>query len=391
MPSQKDELLEWRKEFPILNNTTYLISNSLGAMPKSVYDKMHEYADVWATRGVRAWEEYWWELNKEVGNIIAPIIKAGQNEISMHMNISLLQSIILSCFDFKNSKNEIVYSNLEFPSDMYVFEKFATRFGANVKVVYSDNQVIPSTEKILDAINENTLLVPLSHVLFKSAYIMDVQAIVKKAHLVGAYVILDTYHSAGTIPVDVKELGIDILIGGVLKWLCGGPGGIFLWVEPSLRNKLEPVITGWLAHKNPFAFEEKMEYTNDVYKFLNGTPSVPALYSSQEGPKIINKVGIDKIRKKSIHQTSLIIDEAQKEGYKINSPLDSAKRGGTITLDMPDSYLISKELLKREIIIDYRNEAGIRFAPHFYNSDDEILFAMSELKKIISHKLYFNE
>ena len=260
-----------------------------------------------------------------------------------------------------------------------------------LKTVYSDDQVIPSTEKILDEINEKTLLVPVSHVLFKSAYIMDVQAIVKKAHSVGAYVILDTYHSAGTIPVDVKELGIDILIGGVLKWLCGGPGGIFLWVEPSLRNKLEPAITGWLAHKNPFAFEEKMEYTNDVYKFLNGTPSVPALYSSQEGPKIINKVGIDKIRKKSIHQTSLIIDEAQKEGYKINSPLDSAKRGGTVTLDMPDSYLISKELLKREIIIDYRKGAGIRFAPHFYNSDDEILFAMSELKKIISHKLYFNE
>lgn len=390
MPSQKDELLKWREEFPILNNTTYLISNSLGAMPESVYDKMHEYSNIWATRGVRAWEECWWELNSVVGNIIAPLVGAGSNEISMHVNISLLQSIILSSFDFKSDKNEIVYSNLEFPSEMYVFEKFATKLGAKVKVVESEDFVIPSTEKILEAINERTMLVPVSHVLFKSAYIMDIKAIVEKAHSVGAYVILDTYHSTGTISVDVKELGVDILIGGVLKWLCGGPGGIFLWIEPSLRAKLEPAITGWVAHSNPFAFEEKMNYTQDVYKFLNGTPTIPALYSSQEGPKIVNKVGIDKIRKKSIHQTSLIIDIAQKEGYKINSPLDANKRGGTVTIDMPDSYLISKELLNRNIIVDYRKDAGIRIAPHFYSSDDEILFAMDELKKIIQNKSYRN-
>ena len=390
MLSQNNELLKWRGEFPILNNTTYLISNSLGAMPKSVYDKMHEYAETWATRGVRAWEECWWELNSKVGNIITPLIGAGLNEISMHMNISLLQSIILSCFDFKNDKNEIVYSNLEFPSDMYVFEKFATRLGAKLKIIKPDNTVEPNIEKLLEAINEKTLLVPVSHVLFKSACIIDVNSIVEKAHSVGAIVILDAYHSVGTIPVDVKKLGVDILIGGVLKWLCGGPGGIFLWMEPELHRKLEPVITGWLAHNNPFAFEEKMEYTPGVYKFLNGTPSIPALYPSQEGPKIINKVGIDKIRKKSIHQTSLIIDEAQKAGYKINTPLNADKRGGTVTLDMPDSYLISKELIKRNIIVDYRKDAGIRFAPHFYTSDDEILFAMDELKKIIQNKSYLN-
>jgi kynureninase len=388
MHTNTDELLKWREEFPILNNTTYLISNSLGAMPKSVFDKLSEYADIWARRGVRAWEEVWWELNSEVGNIIAPLIGAGSNEISMHMNISLLQSIILSCFDFKGGKNEIVYSSLEFPSDMYVFEKFAARLGAKTKIVNTDDQVIPSTEKILDAINDNTLLVPVSHVLFKSAFIMDINAIVEKAHSVGAYVVLDAYHSVGTIPVNVKTLEVDILIGGVLKWLCGGPGGAFLWIKPSLREKLEPTITGWLAHKDPFAFAKNMEYTQDVYKFLNGTPSVPALYSVQEGPKIILKAGIDEIRKKSTHQTSLIIDEAKKGGYKINTPLEADKRGGTVTLNMPDSYLISKELLRRNIIVDYRKDAGIRIAPHFYNSDNEILFAMNELKKIIDSKFY---
>ncbi len=388
MPSKKDKLLKWRKEFPILSNCTYLISNSLGAMPCSVYGKMNEYAETWATRGVRAWEECWWQLNAEVGNSIAPLIGAGENEISMHTNISSLQSILLSSFNFSKNKNKIVYSNLEFPSDMYVFEKFATSLGAKLKIIKSDNLIEPPTEKIINAIDEKTLIVPLSHVLFKSAYIMDVKAIVKKAHSVGAIVILDAYHAVGTIPVDVKKLGVDILIGGVLKWLCSGPGGVFLWMKPSLRKKLEPKITGWLAHENPFAFEKKMKYTQGVYKFLNGTPSIPALYAAQEGPKIISKVGIENIREKSIHQTSLIVDEAQKEGYKINTPLNYKVRGGTVTLDMPDSYMISKALLKKNIIIDYREGAGIRFAPHFYNSDDEIFFALSELKKIIKKKAY---
>ncbi len=388
MPSKKDKLLKWRKEFPILSNCTYLISNSLGAMPCSVYGKMNEYAETWATRGVRAWEECWWQLNAEVGNSIAPLIGAGENEISMHTNISSLQSILLSSFNFSKNKNKIVYSNLEFPSDMYVFEKFATSLGAKLKIIKSDNLIEPPTEKIINAINEKTLIVPLSHVLFKSAYIMDVKAIVKKAHSVGAIVILDAYHAVGTIPVDVKKLGVDILIGGVLKWLCSGPGGVFLWMKPSLRKKLEPKITGWLAHENPFAFKKKMKYTQGVYKFLNGTPSIPALYAAQEGPKIISKVGIENIREKSIHQTSLIVDEAQKEGYKINTPLNYKVRGGTVTLDMPDSYMISKALLKKNIIIDYREGAGIRFAPHFYNSDDEIFFALSELKKIIKKKAY---
>lgn len=388
MPYQKDNLLKWRKEFPILDKSTYLISNSLGAMPRSVYSKMQEYAETWADRGVRAWEEGWWMMNAEVGNTIAPLIGAGMDEISMHTNISSLQSIILSSFEFSRKRNKIVYSDLEFPSDMYVFEKFATALGAKLKIIKSRALIEPPTEKILDAIDERTLLVPLSHVLFKSAYIMDVKAIVKKAHSVGAIVILDAYHSVGTIPVDVKKLGVDILIGGVLKWLCGGPGGVFLWIKPSLRKKLAPKITGWLAHENPFAFEKTMKYTQGVYKFLNGTPPVPALYAVQEGPKIVAGAGVQNIREKSIRQTTMIINEALNEGYKINSPVDFKKRGGTVTLDMPDSYLISQTLLKKNIIIDYRKGAGIRFAPHFYNSDDEILFALDELKKIVSKKAY---
>jgi len=388
MKTQIDELLKWREEFPILKVKTYLISNSLGAMPRSVYDRMHDYAEIWATKGVNAWEEEWWELSFKVGNIIAPLIRALPDEISMHPNISLIQAILISSFNFQTKRNKVVFSNLEFPSDMYVYEKLAQNAGARIEIYNSNDGITFPTEKIIDAIDEKTLLVPISHILFRSAYVVDVKSIIEKAHSVGAIVILDAYHSVGTVKVDVNELGVDILIGGVLKWLCGGPGGAFLWTNPILKNKLEPKITGWIAHKNPFAFEDKMEYTDTAYRFMNGTPSIPALYAAQEGPKIVAKAGIDKIRKKSIRQTSLIITEAQKEGYRINTPLDENVRGGTVTLNMPNAYEISQELIRRNILIDYRDGAGIRLAPHFYNTDDEILFALDELKNIIETKSF---
>ncbi len=385
MNTQQDELSIRRKEFPILEKNTYLISNSLGAMPKGVYQKMHDYADIWAARGVQAWEDEWWNLSLKVGNLIAPLIGAGEDEISMHTNISLLQSILISSLDFSTKRNKVVYTDLEFPSDMYAYEKLASTFGAKINIVKSEDGITTPTEKLLDSIDDETLLVPISHVLFRSAYINDVKTITDKAHSVGALVILDAYHSVGTIEVDVKKLGIDILIGGVLKWLCGGPGGAFLWIKPELRNQLEPKITGWFAHKNPFAFDEKMDYTDTAYRFLNGTPSIPALYAAQEGPKIVNRVGIKIIREKSVRQTSLIIEKAQQEGYKINTPLDSQLRGGTVSIDMPDSYEISQELIKRKILVDYRPNAGIRLAPHFYTTDDEIVYTMNVLKQLVNN------
>jgi len=383
MNTLQDDLLKWRKEFPILEKSAYLISNSLGAMPKGVYNKIHDYCEIWSTWGVQAWEYEWWELSLKVGNLIAPLIGAGKDEISMHPNISLIQSILISSFDFSGNRAKVVYTDLEFPSDMYVYEKLASSFGAKIHIVKSEDGITTPTGKLIESIDEKTLLVPISHVLFRSAYINDVKTITEKAHSVGALVILDAYHSVGTIEVDVKELGVDILIGGVLKWLCGGPGGAFLWIKPELRNRLKPKITGWLAHKNPFAFEDKMHYTDTAYRFLNGTPSIPALYTIQEGPKIINKVGIKNIREKSVRQTSLIIEEAQKKGYQINTPLESRFRGGTVSIDMPGSYEISKELIKRKILVDYRPKAGIRIAPHFYTSNEEILNAMNVLNELL--------
>lgn len=382
MERHTDELLIWRDEFPILKKSTYLISNSLGAMPKGVYEKMKEYADTWANLGVKAWQESWWELSLKTGNLIAPLIGAGQNEITMHPNVSLIQSIIISSFNFQGKRNKVVYTDLEFPSDMYVYQEFAKNKGAEIKIIKSEDGFIPLIEKLIEAIDENTLLVPVSHVLFRNAYKMDIKSIVEKAHSVGALVVLDAYHAVGTVKVDVNDLGVDILMGGVLKWLCGGPGGAFLWVKPELREKLEPEVTGWLAHSNPFAFENEMEYTNSAYRFMNGTPTIPSFYAAQEGPKIINKIGIDKVRNKSIHQTGIIIKKAEAAGYKINTPKDPNLRGGTVSIDMPNSFEISNELLNRNIMIDFRPGTGIRIAPHFYNTDEEIDILFDAFKEI---------
>ena len=384
----RDSLLKWRKEFPILEKSTYLISNSLGAMPRSVYNKMHEYAETWATRGVRAWADSWWEMSIAVGDVIAPLIGAKSGEVSMHTNISLLQAILISCFDLSGKRNKIVYTDMEFPSVMYVYEQFARAQGAKLKIVKSNNSITVPTNKLLAAIDENTLLVPISHVLFKSAYIQDVQTIVERAHKCGALVILDAYHSVGIIPVDVRKLGVDILVGGVLKWLCGGPGGAFLWIRPSLRKKLKPKVTGWMAHKRPFAFETSMRYSEDTTRFLNGTPSIPALYAATEGPRIISQVGVKRIREKSKHQTQLVIERAQQYGFRVVSPMDPEQRGGTVTISVPHAYEVSRELLRREIIVDYRQGAGIRLAPHFYNSDEEVLHTVDQIIEILKTQAY---
>ncbi len=231
-----DELLKWRGEFPILDRTTYMISNSLGAMPRGVYQGLRSYADSWAERGVRAWEEGWWEMAVGVGDQIAPLIGAGQGEISLHQNVTLTQAVISSCFDFRGPRNKIVMVELEFPSIQYFYHE-QRRLGARVEVVPTPDHIRIDLDSLLAAIDETTLLVPISQVLFRSSCIVDARAIIERAHRVGAHVILDVFQAAGSIPLDVRSLGVDFAVGGVLKWLCGGPGVAYLYVREDLRAK----------------------------------------------------------------------------------------------------------------------------------------------------------
>jgi kynureninase len=367
-----DDLLQYRAEFPILAHTNYLISNSLGPMPRSVPDALAEYTAEWGGHGVRAWTRGWWEKPVDTGNEIAPLLNAEPGTVVMVPNVTFAHSVILSALDFTGPRDTIVMTELDFPSVRYACEALAERFGARVVVVRSDDGISIDQDRLLEAIDERTRLVAISHVLFKSAWINDANAICRHAHRMGALVSLDAFHSVGIIPVDVQESGADFLSGGVLKWLCGGPGGCFLYVSPRIRDSLSPALTGWQAHARPFAFEEKMELATGPFRWLNGTPVIPALYAAAEGPRILRRAGMEAIRAKSTRQTSRMIDLAEARGYRVNAPRDESRRGGTVAIDVPNGYEVAQVLLARDILVDYRVGAGIRAAPFFFTTDEEI-------------------
>jgi kynureninase len=384
-----DELLKWRSEFPILDKAVYLISHSLGAMPRATFDRLHDYAEAWATRGVRAWAEGWWEMPVTLGNEVARIIGAEPDTVVMHQNVSICQSLIISCFDPAPERNKIVYSELNFPSVMYVYEAHARNNRFRIHTVKSDDGITVPLERMLAAIDEETLLVPISHVLFKSGFLQDARSIIERAHEVGARVVLDTYQSAGTVPFSVKDLNVDFACGGSVKWLCGGPGAGYLYVRPDLQTQLEPRTTGWMAHESPFAFEGgAIRYAPNITRFLHGSPAIPALYAAESGYRIINEIGVEAIRRKSIGQTSRLIELAEEAGFRVTSPRDATQRGGTITIAAEHAAAMTKELIAREFIVDYRPGAGVRISPHFYTKDEEIELVIREMKTIRDTRAY---
>lgn len=380
-----DDLLQYRSQFPILQSTTYLISNSLGAMPVGVYDAMKGYADTWAIRGVRAWEEKWWMLAAEVGDQIGRLMNAPAGSVSTHQNVTTCQAVLASCFDFSSKRNKIVYSDMNFPSVMYFWEA-QRAVGARVHMVKTDDGVTVPLQRLLDAIDEETLLVPVSHVIFRSAFIQDAAAIIRKAHQVGALVVLDTFQSLGTVPVDVQALDADFACGGVLKWLCGGPGVAYLYVRPDLGTRLQPRLTGWMGHQNPFGFEiGPTRYADPPFRFMNGTPHIPSLEAARPGLKVISEVGIPNIRRKSKQQTARLIELADEQELRVNTPRNPDQRGGTVSIDVPQE--VARELINRDILVDFRPKAGVRLSPHFYNTDAELEFAMNALAEILRERV----
>jgi len=361
----------WRPEFPILGSTVYLISNSLGAMPRGAAADLARYAETWATRGVRAWEEGWWEMPVTVGDMVAPLIGAPSGTVTMHQNVTIAEAVACSCVrpEGGGRRTKVVCERENFPSVMYYY---AEQHGLRLETV--------PAERLVDAIDDETLLVPTSHVLFKTARIQDARAIVERAHRVGARVVLDCFHSAGILPLDVTALGVDFAVGGCLKWLCGGPGNGWLYVRADLVDTLEPRFTGWQAHADPFAFAPPpLRRTTGPMRFLNGTPQIPALYAALEGLRIVREVGVEAIRAHSQRLTARLLDAVRARGWATATPADPAQRGGTVCVDLPDGERIARELLANDFIVDWRPDVGIRIAPHFYSTEDECDAIVAEM------------
>ena len=380
----EDSLLHWRSQFPILSRCNYLISNSLGAMPSGVYDSLNHYADTWAGQGVAAWGSGWFELPQTVGNKIAPLMGAPQDSVLVHQNASIANSILFSGMDFSDrQRDKVVITELDFPSDVYALRAWLPDH-MRIHTVPSRDGISIDIDELLGAIDERTRLVSTSHVLFRSAFIMPAREIAAKAHSVGAQVLFNGYHSVGVIPVDVSAWNIDYYIGGTLKWLCGGPGGVFMYVRPDLLPSLQPRVTGWFASTQPFAFDvERLDLRQDAYRLMNGTPGIASLHAIQPGVDIIAKIGVAPIRQKSMRMTELIIELADELGYQVNSPRDPQRRAGTVTVKPPHDWEVSQALLARDIMIDYRPKAGIRIAPHFYNTEAEVRAALLAIGEIL--------
>ncbi len=376
----------WRAEFPIVETCTYLVSHSLGAMPKRARTYLQKFADDWDGRGVRAWHEGWWEIGVETGNLLAPILGVQKNTITMHQNATVAQSIVASCFSFEGPRRKIVLQDLDFPTNHYLFDGLK-RYGAEIVYVPSGGSISAPIDRLVDAIDDTTALVPISLVLFRSGCLQDVRPVVEKAHKVGARVVLDVYQGAGTIPMNLEALGVDFAVGGSVKWLCGGPGAGYLYVRPDLFSTLRPAVVGWAGHAAPFGFETGgIRYAEGVERFQSGTPNVPSLYSARAGYEIVGEIGVPAIRTRSLELTRPLVDAAKVHGWPLNTPSDDAHRGGTVVLDVPNGAAVTDELLRRQVIVDYRPNAGIRIAPHFYTTEEEISRAIATIADLVTVK-----
>jgi kynureninase len=376
-PSEAD-LFAYRDRFPILADSTYLLSHSMGAMPGSVRQALLQYTDEWARDAAEAWE-VWMPRVVEIADRIGRLIGAPAGSVSLHQNVSVLMAAVASTLDFRGKRNKVVYSGLNFPTVDYIWTALE-RQGARVQRIASADGITIPLDRMLEAIDETTVAVPISHVIYKSSFLQDVAAITRRAHEVGAMVVLDAYQTVGCVPMDVTALGIDYLLGGSHKWLCGGPGTGFLYARPDVAAKAEPTMCGWFSHAAPFAFEPApIRYAPGALRFLGGTPGIAAFMAAAEGHKLIEEVTVARIRQKSQRQTELIRRRALDEGYTVNSPADPTRRGGSITVELPGSQRASsltahacKELIKRRVFCDHRPGAGIRVSAHFYTTDAEI-------------------
>lgn len=381
MAENDDSLLEWRDEFPSLENCCHFISHSLGAMPLKAAEYMNDFLELWNDKSITAWETWLPEVDR-AGSRIAKLLLAPDKSVVMNTNVSSVMSLLASCFEFTEKRNKVVYSSLQFPTVSYVW-KAEERRGARCHIVESDDGVTIDTQKMIDAIDEHTVCVPISHVVFKSAYIQDAKAICAKANSVGAHVILDCYQSLGTIPVDIVDIGASFATGGSVKYLCGGPGAAYLYAREDVALEFEPRVTGWFGHESPFAFTmPEQSYADSAWRYMGGTPAVAALYQARAGAEIICEIGVRKIREKSIRLTEKIIDLALERDFKLNSPRDIEIRGGSVVFDFASAAAVARELNSRRFFCDYRPGGGIRIAPHFYTKGDEVDLFFSEIDKI---------
>lgn len=372
---------EYREQFPILANSTYLVSHSMGAAPLRARSALDAYWSEWALEGPEAWER-WLPRITEIADGIGALVGAPRGSVFLGPNVSVLQAALATCIDFRGKRNEVVYESLQFPSLTYVWREWE-RYGAAVRVVESpDGRAVP-TERIVAAVTEKTAIAVISHAYYVSGALADVGAIAAHCRAVGAILCVDAYQTTGVYPYDVTALDLDLATGGSHKWLCGGPGCGWIYVKPSLLESFRPAITGWMAHERPFAFEPApIVHASSMYRFGHGTPTIPGYVVAAPGHAMIGEIGVARIRKHNVRLTEKIVAMALERGLRVNSPLRAEQRTGWIGVDFDGSEDACRRLIEERVFVDYRPGCGIRIGPHFYTEDEEVDGFFAALERV---------
>lgn len=388
MSAPTDPLLATRAQFPILERSTYLAAHTLGPVPRASLDALEAYGREWAERGVRAWAEGWWALPERAGDAIGRLLNAPPGTVATPPHATAAMAGVLSSLDFPPGRDRVLTTDVEFPSVLQQVLAWEA-YGARVEVVPSEDGLEPPLEALLERLDERVRLVSVSHVYFRHSRAIDARRVVERAHAAGALVVLDTYQSLGTLPVDVRALGVDFAVGGSVKWVLGGPGVGYLYARPGLLESLEPRVRGWSGHADPFGFEAGWRPAAGARRFETGTPNAPALAGALPGYALVAKLGVGRIREKSLRQTRLLIELAERAGLRVVSPRVDDERGGSVVLDPSPiagegvGHAVAAALNARDVVLDYRAGAGIRLAPHFYTRDDELEAAVGELVSVV--------
>lgn len=356
-----------RREYPLLSGCVYLNSCSMGAVPRGARTAAARYFDAVEQWRDRVFGDLFAEVT-EYADGIAELIGAARGSVALDVSVSALLGRVLSALPWSDRPRAIT-TDLEFPSVRFLLNAFR-RYGCEPHVVPSRDGVTIDVERVVEAIDERTRVVVLSHVTFATGALVDVAPIVARARERGALVVLDAYQSIGVVPVDVERMGVDVVLGGAHKWLCGAFDLAFAWVEPSLLATLEPAATGWMASRDPLSFAHAEGWGEGAQRLAAGTPALVPAITSREGLRLVRELGASAIRARSLAMTARIFDHADVAGIQTLTPRADDARGGVVSLRVPDGARAVADLEAAGFVCSYRN--GLRLAPHFYNTDDEI-------------------
>ena len=383
-----DDLLARREDYPVLSRATYLASHTLGAMHRETPERLAEYTRRWAEQGVVAWEGWAPEVQR-VADVVGSLVGAPPGTTVMRQNVADLLGDVVTSLDWRGQeagvrRNRIVTSSLEWPGSLNTWSQIERLGGEAIVVPGSEDGVELDLDAMVAAIDERTLLVECSHVLFRTSTIVDLAPLVARAHEVGALVMVDGYQAAGTLDVDVVALGVDLYVGGSVKYLSGGPGNGWLYAAPHVSEALQPVTTGWFGTAKPFDFDPELTYATGIGRFAGGTPGVPAAYAAAPAFEALAEIGVSRVRERSVSLTQPLLEGALERGFTVRSPHDPARRGGHVTIDPGNVQHVHDELHRRGFVVDARPGVGIRVSPHFYNTAEETVAVLDAMQDVLA-------